>query len=81
MQASIDLQSGVVNAQDKDFKTAYSYFFEAFEVYHQNDEKAQAIKAFQYMILCKMMINANDDVTKGLTIGKDSSKWQIWTTL
>lgn len=31
--ADIDMTSGIIYCQDKNFKSAYSYFFEAFEAF------------------------------------------------
>ncbi|GFZ49123.1 26S proteasome regulatory subunit RPN6 [Saitozyma sp. JCM 24511] len=63
LQASLDLQSGAVNADDKDYKTAYSYFFEAFEGFAQADDRdPRALKALKYMLLCKIMLSLPDDL-------------------
>ncbi|ORX34352.1 hypothetical protein BD324DRAFT_609994 [Kockovaella imperatae] len=63
LQAQLDLQSGAVNADDKDYKTAYSYFFEAFEGFTQADDKdPRALRALKYMLLCKIMMGLPDDV-------------------
>lgn len=61
LQAEMDLQSGILHAEDKDYKTAYSYFFEAFEGYNVED-KELATRCLKYMLLCKIMTNQNDDV-------------------
>ncbi|KAL2866726.1 uncharacterized protein BJX67DRAFT_372417 [Aspergillus lucknowensis] len=63
LQAGLDMQSGMLHAEDKDFNTSYSYFIEALEGYSSLDEGEKATAALQYMLLCKIMLNLVDDVT------------------
>lgn len=50
------MQSGILHAEDKDYKTAYSYFFETFEGYTGADD-VRSLKALKYMLLCKVMMS------------------------
>ncbi|KAG6876112.1 hypothetical protein C0992_000923 [Termitomyces sp. T32_za158] len=67
LQAALDLQSGILHAEDKDYATAYSYFFEAFESMSAQGDDA-ALAALKYMLLCKVMLNLPEDVTGLLSI-------------
>ena len=61
LQADIDLMSGILNSQDKDYKTAYSYFYESFEAFNSMED-VRAILPLKYMILSKIMTDMSDDV-------------------
>ncbi|KAH8888308.1 PCI-domain-containing protein [Thozetella sp. PMI_491] len=74
LQANLDMQSGMLHAEDKDFNTAFSYFIEALDGYHSQDEPARAQAALQYMLLCKIMLNLVDDVNQ-LMDSKQATKY------
>ncbi|KAI6009035.1 proteasome regulatory particle subunit [Pisolithus marmoratus] len=67
LQAALDLQSGILHAEDKDYTTAYSYFYETFENMSSQDDP-NALNALKYMLLCKVMLNLPEDVTALLSI-------------
>jgi len=61
LQAEIDMMSGILHAEEHDYKTAYSYFFESFEGYNSLDDPL-AIQALKYMLLSKIMTHSPEDV-------------------
>ncbi|RPA87430.1 PCI-domain-containing protein [Ascobolus immersus RN42] len=74
MQAGLDMQSGILHTEDKDYNTAYSYFIEALEGYSSQEETSKATSALKYMLLTKIMLNLTDDVDQILT-GKAALKY------
>ncbi|KAK9474726.1 uncharacterized protein V1510DRAFT_410509 [Dipodascopsis tothii] len=73
MQAGLDMQSGVLHAEDQDFKTAFSYFLEALDGYSAQEDP-RAIAVLKYMLLCKIMLNLSDDV-HAILAGKMAQKY------
>lgn len=57
------MQSGTLHAEEKDYKTAYSYFYEAFENYDtigtneasKEQAKEMAVLCLKYMLLTKII--------------------------
>jgi len=62
LQAQIDVNAGCLHADENDFKTAFSYFYEALENF-DSISHARGMDCLKYMLLCKIMMNAPDDVT------------------
>lgn len=73
LQAQLDMQAGVLHAEDKDYTTAYSYFFETLEGFALQDDP-RAPLALKYMLLCKIMLNLSDDVN-AIIGGKHATKY------
>lgn len=61
LQAEIDMMSGLIAADEKDYNTAYSYFYETFEGYRSMNELTLAGNAFKFMLFSKVMARLPDD--------------------
>jgi 26S proteasome regulatory subunit N6 len=61
LQADIDLMSGILNCEEKDYRTGYSYFFEAHEGFN-SIEDPRALQSLKYMLMSKIMARRPEDV-------------------
>lgn len=57
MQAEIDLWSGIISAREKDYRTSFSYFYEAFEAFNAGENNSKAKQSMKYQLLSKIMMN------------------------
>lgn len=63
LQAAIDLQSGILAAEDNDFRTAYSYFYEAYENFSPLPATTnECIKTLKYMCLGKIVMDEPEQI-------------------
>eukprot|EP01130_Rhizamoeba_saxonica_P000844 TRINITY_DN10746_c0_g1_i1.p1 TRINITY_DN10746_c0_g1~~TRINITY_DN10746_c0_g1_i1.p1 ORF type:complete len:426 (-),score=103.57 TRINITY_DN10746_c0_g1_i1:39-1316(-) len=67
LQARLDMQSGTLHAEEGDYKTSYSYFFEAYEnnistAKSNSNWKSGSINCLKYMLLSKIMIGSPEEV-------------------
>ncbi|KAI6241644.1 putative 26S proteasome regulatory subunit rpn-6.1 [Aphelenchoides fujianensis] len=75
MQAELDMQSGILHAADeRDFQTAFSYFYEAFEGFDMVSKTKEATRALKYMLLCKVMLDTPEDISN-ITAHKHAIKY------
>ncbi|PPQ78859.1 hypothetical protein CVT25_002427 [Psilocybe cyanescens] len=74
LPAQLDLQSGIMHAEEKDYSTTYSYLFEAFENLSALGEGegasggGKALEALKYMLWDKAMLSLPEDLNALLTI-------------
>jgi 26S proteasome regulatory subunit N6 len=75
MQAALDMHSGIIHASEEgDFKTAFSYFYEAFEGYDSVNEKEEALQSLKYMLLSQIMLGNYDEI-KSVMMNKNALKY------
>lgn len=56
------MMSGILNCEERDYRTGYSYFFEAHEGFHSIADP-RALYCLKYILLCKIMTQRPDEVS------------------
>ena len=74
LQAEMDELSGMLQVEEEDYTTSYSYFLEAFEAFDQANQKESAVRSLTYMCLSKILGNNATDVASIVT-GKHGLKY------
>ena len=70
-QAEIDMQSGILHADEKEHKTAFSYLYEAFEGFHGlGDQAVAARRSLRYMIVSKILSDNTGDELRAVLASK-----------
>jgi len=62
LQGDLDMQGGVIATEEEDYRTGFSYFFEAFEGCRLQKDVVRSKKALTYMLLSKIMERKYKDV-------------------
>ena len=80
MNAASVTDASSVAQEESDFKTGFSYFYEAFECNNQfgeegDDGNQNAVLCLKYMLLCKIMLKQKDEVNNIIN-GKYAVKYQ-----
>ncbi|KAI3641418.1 hypothetical protein MIR68_000548 [Amoeboaphelidium protococcarum] len=75
LQVELDKQSGTLHAEERDYKTSYSYFYEVAEGAFGNGDQDNAVLGVKYMILAKIMLQEVDDVIN-IVNGKIANKYK-----
>jgi len=55
------MMSGLISADENDYNTAYSYFYETFEGYRAMNATEQAAHVFKFMLFSKIMNRQSED--------------------
>jgi 26S proteasome regulatory subunit N6 len=75
IQAALDMQSALVYVDENDFKTAYSFFYEALDSY-ASQEDPRGATALKYLLLCKIMLGHAEELD-GIANGKLGQKYSL----